>query len=85
MTVTERFRRVADGQILYSFEINDPKVFCADPGQIAMNATDGPLFEAACTKATTRFSLAGGRRAAKPAGNNIGRLAFCSRSFCRWR
>jgi hypothetical protein len=47
--ITERFRRANDSQILYSFEINDPKVFAAPiKGELAMNATEGPLYEYAC-------------------------------------
>jgi hypothetical protein len=67
MTVTERFRRVADGQILYSFEINDPKVFTAPiKAEIAMNATEGPLFEYACHEGNYSFgNMLAGQRAAE--------------------
>jgi hypothetical protein len=67
MTITERFRRVADGQILYSFEINDPKVFTAPiKAEIAMNTTDGPLFEYACHEGNYSFAnMLAGQRAAE--------------------
>ncbi len=67
MTVTERFRRLADDQILYSFEINDPKVFTAPiKAEIAMNTTDGPLFEYACHEGNYSFgNMLAGQRAAE--------------------
>ncbi len=54
--LVERFRRIADHQILYSFEIDDPKVFAAPiHAEIAMNATEGPLFEYACHEGNYSF------------------------------
>jgi hypothetical protein len=45
----ERFKRVNDKQILYSFEVNEPRAFTAPiKAEIAMNATEGPLYEYAC-------------------------------------
>jgi hypothetical protein len=47
--VTERFRRESDDKIVYSFEINDPETYAAPwKGEVAMNATPGPLYEYAC-------------------------------------
>jgi hypothetical protein len=65
MKITERFRRVADGQILYAFEVNDPKVFTAPvKAEIAMNATEGPLFEYACHEGNYSFAnMLSGQRA----------------------
>jgi hypothetical protein len=67
MKVTERFRRVNDGQILYAFEIDDGKVFTAPiRAEIAMNTTRGPLFEYACHEGNYSFaSMLGGQRAAE--------------------
>ena len=60
-------QRVADGQILYSFEINEPEVFTAPiKAEIAMNATDGPLFEYACHEGNYSFAnMLAGQRAAE--------------------
>ena len=67
MIVTERFKRAADNQILYAFEINDPKVFTAPiKAEIAMNATKGPLFEYACHEGNYSFgNMLAGQRAAE--------------------
>lgn len=49
LRVIEKFRRVSADQILYSFEVNNPKVFAAPiKAEVAMNATKGPLYEYAC-------------------------------------
>ena len=57
MKLTEKFRRVSDAQILYSFEINEPKIFTAPiKGELAWNATSGPLYEYACHEGN--YSLA---------------------------
>ncbi len=64
LKVIERFRRVTDRQILYSFEINDPKVFTAPiKAEVAMNATEGPLYEYACHEGNYSFAnMLGGQR-----------------------
>lgn len=64
LKVIERFRRVNDKQILYSFEINDPKVFTAPiKAEVAMNATEGPLYEYACHEGNYSFAnMLGGQR-----------------------
>jgi len=55
--LVERFKRVNDKQILYSFEVNEPRAFTAPmKAEIAMNATDGPLYEYACHEAN--YSMA---------------------------
>ncbi|HEY8616639.1 hypothetical protein [Phenylobacterium sp.] len=47
--ITERFTRVAPDQILYSFTIDDPATYTAPfTGEVAMNATKGPIYEYAC-------------------------------------
>lgn len=54
--LVERFRRTGKDQIIYSFEIDDPKVFEAPiRAEIAMNATEGPLFEYACHEGNYSF------------------------------
>ena len=64
VTVTERFRRVSEDQIVYSFEISDPKIYTAPiKAEIAMNATEGPLFEYACHEGNYSFAnMLGGQR-----------------------
>jgi hypothetical protein len=62
----EKFRRVNDQQMLYSFEINDPKVFTAPiKAEITMTSTPGPLYEYACHEGNYALEhmLAGQRRA----------------------
>jgi hypothetical protein len=57
ITVTERFRRISDTQILYSFDINEPGVFTAPiRGELAFNAMPGPVYEYACHEGNYSFS-----------------------------
>ena len=57
MKLIEKFRRVSDRQIVYSFEINEPRIFTAPiKGELAWNATSGPLYEYACHEGN--YSLA---------------------------
>ena len=56
ITLTERFRRIGEGQILYSFEIDDPGVFTAPiRGELAFNAIPGPIYEYACHEGNYSF------------------------------
>lgn len=56
ITVVERFRRIGDAQILYSFDINEPDVFEAPiRGELAFNATPGPIYEYACHEGNYSF------------------------------
>ena len=49
MRVTERFSRVAEGQIAYSFTVEDPGTWDRPwTAEIPMQRTKGPLFEFAC-------------------------------------
>ena len=49
MRVTERFRRVADDEILYTFSVEDPATWDrAWTAEMPMKRTIGPLFEHAC-------------------------------------
>ncbi|MEZ5937440.1 MAG: hypothetical protein R3C52_04390 [Hyphomonadaceae bacterium] len=48
-TVTERFTRVAEDQILYEFTVDDPKIYTQPwRAEMAMSKSDGPLYEYAC-------------------------------------
>lgn len=56
ITLVERFRRVSDTQILYSFEINEPDIFTAPiKAEIAMNASASPVLEYACHEGNYSF------------------------------
>ena len=56
ITLVERFERVSDTQILYSFEINEPDVFTAPiRAEVAMSATKGPALEYACHEGNYSF------------------------------
>ncbi len=56
ITLTERFRRISDTQVLYSFDINEPEVFEAPiRGELAFNATPGPIYEYACHEGNYSF------------------------------
>jgi len=47
--VTERFTRVADGEIVYEFEVNDPGAYTdVWKGEMALRTTEGPIYEYAC-------------------------------------
>ena len=56
MHLTERFRRISDKQIVYSFEINEPKIFEAPiRAEVAFNAIPGPVYEYACAEGNYSF------------------------------
>ena len=66
MKVTERFTRVADDTINYSFTVQDPATFVADfSGEIPMKLTDDRLYEYACHEGNYSLPgvLAGARKA----------------------
>ena len=76
--VIERLTRVSPTQIKYSFTVEDPEVYTAPwTGELAMNATKGPIYEYACHEGNYALPgiLAGARQeekeraaaAAKPA------------------
>ena len=49
LKVVERFKRVADDMIDYTFTVEDPKTWSKPwSGQLPWNKTPGPLFEYAC-------------------------------------
>lgn len=56
ITLIERFRRISDTQVLYAFDINEPDVFEAPiHGELAFNATPGPIYEYACHEGNYSF------------------------------
>lgn len=62
--VTERFQRVAENEIVYSFEVSDPGAYSTDwAGELALRKTEGPIYEYACHEANyaMRSILAGAR------------------------
>lgn len=47
--VTERFKRVGEHAIVYSFEVNDPGAYSDTwRGEMALRRTEGPIYEYAC-------------------------------------
>ncbi|HLZ76033.1 hypothetical protein [Phenylobacterium sp.] len=47
--IVERFTRVAPNQIKYSFTVDDPQMYAVPyTGEVALNATKGPIYEYAC-------------------------------------
>ena len=63
--VTERFTRVAKDQILYEFEVDDPKIFTQKwKAQMPLNASNGPIYEYACHEGNHALEgiLAGARQ-----------------------
>jgi hypothetical protein len=68
--IVERFTRVAPNQIKYSFTVDDPQVYTAPyTGEVALNATKGPLYEYACHEGNYALPgiLAGARTEEKQA------------------
>jgi len=68
--VSERFTRTSDSQILYEFSVDDPKVFSQVwRAQMAMNATQGPMYEYACHEGNYALpGILGGARLAEKEG-----------------
>ncbi|HVY89796.1 MAG TPA: hypothetical protein VG942_13060, partial [Hyphomonadaceae bacterium] len=76
--LVEKFQKVNDHQIKYTFEINDPRVFTAPvKAEIAMNSTPGPLYEYACHEGNYALPhiLAGNRRADEEAAKKAAAAA----------
>ncbi|MDZ4761332.1 MAG: hypothetical protein SGJ21_09700 [Alphaproteobacteria bacterium] len=70
--IIERFTRYSDDQVLYEFEVNDPKLYSQVwKGEMALNKT-GEMYEYACHEGNYGLEgiLAGGR-AANRAGKDI--------------
>lgn len=56
MHLTERFRRISDKQMVYSFEINEPTIFETPiRAEVAFNAIPGPVYEYACAEGNYSF------------------------------
>ena len=56
--VTERFTRVSDHDILYEFQVEEPKAYTQTwRGEIPMHTTKGPMYEYACHEGN--YSLPG--------------------------
>ena len=63
--ITERFTRISDRQMLYQFEINDPKTYTGVwRGETALNRLDDSIFEYACHEGNYGLEniLSGGRQ-----------------------
>jgi hypothetical protein len=71
--ITERFTRVADGQINYQFTVDDPAAFTAKfTGELAFTGVEGNVYEYACHEGNYALpGILGGARAeeAKAASN----------------
>jgi hypothetical protein len=68
--IVERFTRVAPNQIKYSFTVDNPQLYSAPyTGEVALNATKGPLYEYACQEGNYALPgiLAGARQQEKEA------------------
>ena len=69
--LTERFTRRDKDTLLYEFAIDDPTVFTKPwKGEVPMTASDGPLYEHACTEGNYGLYgiLAGAREEERKAG-----------------
>jgi hypothetical protein len=70
LKIVERFNRVNDKQIKYSFTVSDPQVYTQPyTGEVALNATKGPIYEYACHEGNYALPgiLAGARTEEKEA------------------
>jgi hypothetical protein len=70
MKVIERFTRVNPAQIKYSFTVIDPQTYTQTyTGEVALNATKGPIYEYACHEGNYALPgiLAGARNEEKEA------------------
>jgi hypothetical protein len=68
--IVERFTRIGPKQIKYSFTVDDPQIYTAPyTGEVALNATKGPLYEYACHEGNYALPgiLAGARTEEKEA------------------
>jgi hypothetical protein len=70
LKVTERLTRINAGQILYRFTVDDPATYEAPfTGEVAMNATKGPIYEYACHEGNYALAgILGGARQEERAG-----------------
>ncbi len=72
--VTERFTRVADGQILYQYTVEDPTRYTQPwKGEMPLNISQEPLYEYACLEGNySMFNLLSGARAYEREGRQNG-------------
>ena len=72
--MTERFTRVADGQILYEFTVEDPTKYTQPwKGQMPLNASKERLYEYACLEGNySMFNLLNGARVMEREGRKNG-------------
>ena len=73
MRVTERFTRVADNAILYTFTVEDEATWVRPwTAEMPMQKTEGPIFEHACHEGNYSVGnmLAGARADEKRADEN---------------
>ncbi|MEO8113998.1 MAG: hypothetical protein ABI655_06435 [Phenylobacterium sp.] len=70
MKVTERLTRIAPDKILYRFTVDDPATYTQPfTGEVAMNATKGPIYEYACHEGNYAMpGILGGARALEKQG-----------------
>lgn len=69
VVVTERFQRINDNEVKYSFEVEDPGAYTSNwLGELTLRATKGHIYEYACHEANYAMKgiLAGARLAEKP-------------------
>lgn len=68
--VTERFTRVSPTQILYGFEVDDPKIYSRVwKAEMPLNRTEGPIHEYACHEGNYSLpGILGGARRAEAEG-----------------
>ena len=73
MTLTERFTRVADDRIHYSFTVDDPEIYSQPwTAEMPMTTLEDQLYEYACHEGNYSLPaiLAGARREEMDAGAN---------------
>jgi hypothetical protein len=75
--VVERFTRIGPSQIKYQFTIDDPASFTKPwGGEVAINATKGPLYEYACHEGNHAMEgILAGARFQEKNGNAVGPAA----------
>ena len=72
--VTERFERIGEHEIVYSFSVDDPGAYTETwRGELTMRATEGPIYEYACHEANYALGgiLRGARLAEKEAAEGV--------------
>lgn len=73
-TVTERFTRISENEVVYSFRVEDPDAYTAPwAGELTLRRTEGPIYEYACHEANYAMKgiLAGARLAEQPESDSV--------------